>query len=238
MNALTKLTKKLALLTKKLAAFIRLNCRKPIRKIALEITRLEGEIEKLTPRSATDTTFPYEKYKWEMKEWWAICCNQENGKQYSVSYDACSCPDWLLRRRHTGENCKHQDMYEALTAAKETVEIDKNDCPLGTYLRRTDDWMCIEYEVWCYQEKYNPRTGLQVEPNCIGRIVQGKNEILASTLHSIPRSFSSTENAINYLIRYNGIDPKKMAEAYLKKHLPEPENPKRNWRSVEDLATV
>ncbi|GET38472.1 hypothetical protein [Microseira wollei] len=54
----------------------------------------------------------------------------------------------------------------------------------------------------------------------------------------MPRSFSATENAINYLIRYNGIDPKKMAEAYLKKHLPEPEKPKRNWLSFENLATV
>ncbi|GET38474.1 hypothetical protein [Microseira wollei] len=85
----SNLTKKLAALTKKLAAFIRLNCRSLIGKIALEITRLEGEIEKLTPSAATDTTAPQEKYRWEMKEWYAICFNLENGNQYSVSYDAC-----------------------------------------------------------------------------------------------------------------------------------------------------
>jgi len=234
---ISNMTKKLAALTKKLAAFIRLNCRSLIRKIALEITRLEGEIEKLTPPAA-DTTARPEKYKWEEKAGYAICLNLQNGNKYTVSWDACSCRDWQMRRRQTGENCKHQHMYQALTAAKKTVELDKNDCPLGTYLRRTDDWMCVEYEVWCYQEKESPSTGLQVEPDCIGRIVQGKNEILASTLHSMPRSFSSTENAINYLIRYNGIDPKKIGEAYLKKHLAEPEKPKRNWLSVEDLATV
>ncbi|HAX75341.1 MAG TPA: hypothetical protein DCY88_05760 [Cyanobacteria bacterium UBA11372] len=229
---IAKLTKKLAALAKKLAAVIKLNCRNLIRKTAFQITQLEGKIEAASSAAKAEKLAPtQQKYTWEEKAGYAICLNLQNGNKYKVSWDACSCRDWLLRRRHTGENCKHQDMYEALTAAKKTVEIDKNDCPLGTYLRRTDDWMCVEYEVWCYQEKYNPPTGLQVEPECIGRIVQGNNEILASTIHSMPRSFSATENAINYLIRYNGIDPKKMAEAYLKKHLAKP-------ISVENFATV
>ena len=229
---LANLTKKLAALNKKLAAFIQLNCRNLIRKTGFQITQLEGKIEAASAAAKAEKPAPTkEKYTWEEKAGYAICLNLQNGNKYKVSWDACSCRDWQMRRRHTGENCKHQDMYQALTAAKKTVEIDKNDCPTGTYLRRTDDWMCLEYEVWCYQEKYNPPTGLQVEPECIGRIVQGNNEILASTIHSMPRSFSATENAINYLIRYNGIDPKKMAEAYLKKHLAKP-------ISVENFATV
>lgn len=227
---LANLTKKLAALNKKLAAFIQLNCRNLIRKTAFQITQLEGKIEAASlAAKAEKPAATKEKYRWEEKVGYAICLNLQNGNKYTVSWDACSCRDWLLRRRHTGENCKHQEMYQALTAAKKTVEIDKNNCPLGTYLRRTDDWMCVEYEVWCYQEKYNPRSGLQVE--CIGRIVQGNNEILASTLNSMPRSFSSTENAINYLVRYNGIEPKKMAEAYLKKHLAKP-------LAVENFGTV
>jgi hypothetical protein len=223
---ITKLTKRLAALTKKLAAVIKLNCRKLIRKTAFQITQLEGKIEAASSAAKAEKPEPTkEKYTWEEKAGYAICLNLQNGNKYTVSWDACSCRDWQMRRRHTGENCKHQEMYQSLTAAKKTVEIDQNDCPTGTYLRRTDDSISVEYEVWCYQEKYTPSTGLQVEPDCIGRIVQGKNEILASTIHSMPRSFSSTENAINYLVRYNGIDPKKMAEAYLK-------NTSRNPKSL------
>jgi hypothetical protein len=219
--ALASLTKKLAALTKKFAVFIKLNCRNLIRKIALEITRLEGKIEQAIAATKTEQAGPTkEKYKWEEKAGYAICFNLENGNKYTVSWDACSCPDWQMRRRHTGKNCKHQAMYADLCAniQKKEVLIDENDCPTGTWLRRTDDWMSLEYEVWCYTEKYNHRTGFEINQKFLGRIVQGKNEIFSATLQSMKGGFTSSENAINYLIRYNGLDSKKIAETYYKQH--------------------
>lgn len=89
-------------------------------------------------------------------------------------------------------------------AAVSPPEIDVEDVP-GCRLRRTDDWLSIEYEVYINVVERIRGVPTPRLKN-IGRIVQAKDGICAYRLRpGIERIFQSTQLAIRYLAGVAGV---------------------------------
>jgi hypothetical protein len=158
--------------------------------------------------------------------------NKETGDVYTVAFDRCSCPAFKYSPKH---ECKHQLMVAQLRgevgieqviaqvefnqhieeqAEAVAPEIDPLDVPIGCLLKRTDDWMCIEYEVWGWGYK-NERGIPRIIQKHLGRIVQHTDGIYTYRVTSgIARTFQTTKDAISYLVRVVGTSFEEIAAAF------------------------
>ena len=120
--------------------------------------------------------------------------------------DAHYCPD-----------CKKSIEYG--TAAYETMlskskEIDLNNLPVGCLLKRTDDWLCEEYNVWAWGYK-NERGVPRIMQRHLGRIVQHTDGIYTYRVTSgIARTFETTKDAIAYLVKVVGTSFEEIQQAF------------------------
>ena len=120
--------------------------------------------------------------------------------------DAHYCPD-----------CKKSIEYG--TAAYEKMlskskEIDPNNVPVGCLLKRTDDWMCEEYNVWCWGYK-NERGVPRIIQKHLGRLVQHTDGIYTYRVTSgIARTFQTTKDAIAYLVKVVGTSFEEIQQAF------------------------
>lgn len=165
-----------------------------------------------------------------------LITNKETGDVYSVTYapvlKCCTCPAYTYSPGPK-QPCKHIKMVAELKGDLEQViagaelnqyieggadsiaaEIDLNNVPKGCRLERSDDWMSLEYYVhaWGYQNQRGIPTLLQKN---IGRLVQHPDGIYAYRVRSgIGRTFSSTNDAIAYLVRTVGTSFSEIAQAF------------------------
>ena len=120
--------------------------------------------------------------------------------------DAHFCPD-----------CKKSIEYGTAAYEKmlnKTKEIDPNNLPVGCSLRRTDDWLCEEYEVWGWGYK-NERGVPRIMQKHLGRIVQHTDGIYTYRVTSgIARTFQTTKDAIAYLVRVVGTSFEEIQQAF------------------------
>jgi hypothetical protein len=120
--------------------------------------------------------------------------------------DAHFCPD-----------CKKSIEYG--TAAYEKMlnkskEIDLNNVPVGCLLKRTDDWMCEEYNVWAWGYK-NERGVPRIIQKHLGRLVQHTDGIYTYRVTSgIARTFQTSRDAIAYLVRVVGTSFEEIGAAF------------------------
>lgn len=97
---------------------------------------------------------------------------------------------------------------------KKAFEIDPQDVPTGVRLKRTDDWMCIEYNVdaWGYKNINRER---HIVPINIGRIVEHPEGIYTYRIRSgVARVFESVRDALAYLVQVVGTSFDECAAAY------------------------
>ncbi len=129
-----------------------------------------------------------------------------NHPRAMTGLDAHYCPD-----------CKKS--IESGTAAYETMlskskEIDLNNLPVGFSLKRTDDWFCEEYNVWAWGYK-NERGVPRIIQKHLGRLVQHPDGIYTYRVASgIARTFSTTRDAIAYLVRVVGTSFEEIQRAF------------------------
>ncbi|MFB2977633.1 hypothetical protein [Microseira sp. BLCC-F43] len=197
---LAKLTKKLTALTKKLAAFVKLNCRNLIRKVAVEITRTEGEIEKLTPRTATPDTSA--KYSWDKD--FSKCTNLEKGKTYFVSNYTCTCESKLYKTGQINGTCKHVRMRAELLKSY-AKEFDLT-VPEGTEIKRSSDWAALEYEAFAL------RRVKEIKSEFVGTIVLGKTTATAYPLKGVSKDFDEVFDAVTYLAKAAKLSLKELKD--------------------------
>lgn len=164
-----------------------------------------------------------------------LITNKETGDVYAVTYaptlKTCTCkayrysPQPKSPCKHINMVAEHKGDLEQVIAQAElnqyieeqadsiAFEIDLNNVPKGCRLERSDDWMSLEYyvHVWGYQNQRGIPTLLMKN---IGRLVQYPDGIYAYTVRSgIGRTFSSTTDAIAYLVRVVGTSFSEIAQA-------------------------
>lgn len=177
-----------------------------------------------------------------------LITNKQTGDVYSVTYapvlKSCTCPAYRYSPPPK-QLCKHinmvaelkGDLEQAITPSRNAyaqvelnqyieeqadsiaLEIDLNNVPKGCRLERSDDWMSLEYyvHVWGYQRIRGIPTVLMKN---IGRLVQYPDGIYAYTVASgIGRTFSSTTDAIAYLVRVVGTSFREIAQAFQAREL-------------------
>lgn len=86
--------------------------------------------------------------------------------------------------------------------------------PTGVRLKRTDDWMCVEYNVDAYGYK-NINRERHIVPINIGRIVEHPEGIYTYRIRSgVARVFETVQEALAYLIQVVGTSFDECAAAY------------------------
>lgn len=102
---------------------------------------------------------------------------------------------------------------------KKAFEIDPNDVPTGCRLKRTDDWMSVEYDVLAYRMKNHKQLSGElwrhlVQEN-IGRIVEHPQGIYTYRVRSgTARIFESVQDAIAFLVQVVGTNFDEIAAAH------------------------
>lgn len=102
---------------------------------------------------------------------------------------------------------------------KKAFEINPNDVPTGCYLKRTDDWMCVEYDVNVRRVTNERQSSGEfwrhpVLQN-IGRIVEHPQGIYTYRIRSgVARVFESVQQAIAYLVQVVGTSFDEIADAH------------------------
>jgi predicted nucleic acid-binding Zn finger protein len=142
--------------------------------------------------------------------------NLETGDIYKVNRNSCTCSDWHYRvRSGKKDKCKHQQMWEQLTAFKlnKELEIEESELPTGCFTRKNNN----ECSLYAWTKEFN---GEEYYPTAkeIGRIIKPNHSafIEAWTNTAITGiDFDSVADAINYLIKQARINLKECKEAYL-----------------------
>lgn len=168
-----------------------------------------------------------------------VVTNLATGKQYQVqltgSYYYCQCESFKYAPLPKAA-CKHikmvaslQGSLEQLIATEELnqdlekqaaaiapgpVSINERDLPKGCSLQRTEDYISREFYVFAHvisRHKGIPTPTIK----SIGRLLEGVNSIEAYLHRSgVSRAFTTTLDAVKYLVSGAGYSLKEIAEAF------------------------
>jgi hypothetical protein len=159
-----------------------------------------------------------------------ICCHHVLAAMWN-EFDAESLSDylanyqeittaWTKRNRNWGQ----LSFKVAKPTARPSAKPELNpEIPEGTYLERTDDWMSLEYRVWCYAQKGRLASSLDIPwtTKNIGRLVEvtdGFNAYRPSS--GVGISFKSKYEAVAYLIKNAGYTLDQVTNAFQLKQQP------------------
>lgn len=153
-----------------------------------------------------------------------VITNLETGKQYQVqlrgNYCYCQC-DAFKFSPLPKQPCKDLKMVADLQGqsleqaiAPKPVSINERDLPKGCSLQRTEDYLSREFYIFARvisRQKGIPTPTIK----SIGRLLEGVNSIEAYLPRSgVSRSFTTTLDAIKYLVSGSGYSLKEIAQAF------------------------
>lgn len=160
-----------------------------------------------------------------------VVTNLATGKQYQVqlrgNYYYCQC-DGFKYSPLPRQPCKHikmvadlqgQTLEQAIAPPSPLVPhpsplIDERDLPKGCSLQRTEDYLSREFYVFAHV--ITRQNGVPTPTTkSIGRLLEGMNSIEAYRPRSgVSRCFTTTLDAVKYLVSGSGYSLKEIAEAF------------------------
>ncbi len=152
-------------------------------------------------------------YKWLHN--YSVVVNLETGAKYQVTDESCTCPYWFYAVR-TGKQkaCKHQNMrseFVSQSLAEAIGIIDPDNPPEGCILKRTDDWLQIEYEVFVWHKDYPKDTPYLKK---LGRVVQEAHGIwTCGSKSATGQLYKKIKDSLAFLLNYHGIKYSQVLEA-------------------------
>jgi hypothetical protein len=142
-----------------------------------------------------------------------ICCHHIKAAMWN-EFDVESIADYLLNYREitSAWQQRHRDWGKL----NFNIKAPKPELPTGSYLQRTDDWMCLEYRVWIHCKKTRLVPGeIPWTAKCIGRMVDEGHGFSAYRPRSgMGQVFANKYDATTYLIKNAGYTLEQVAEAY------------------------
>lgn len=138
-----------------------------------------------------------------------------------IGLDAHYCPDCKKSIEYgtsTYEEILNRDSKPE-KKSKKAIIIDPQDVPTGVHLKRTDDWMCVEYDVnvrrVTNQRQSSGEFWRHPVLQNIGRIVEHPQGIYTYRIRSgVGRVFESVQQAIAYLVQVVGTSFDEIADAH------------------------
>ena len=175
-------------------------------------------------------------YKWNCD--YSEVVNLETGASYRVSESHCTCSAWKYEvRAGKKAQCKHQVMraeFVGKTLLQQHIfKVNPDLVPEGLKLQRSDDYTCCEYYLKAWH-KENPFSAPYLKR--LGRIIETDRGFMASGMRGVARPiFSYQQDAVAWLLQYNGISYQDIVSAYRESQKPQVEGHKCHKCGGSDL---